>query len=710
MKRKGLMRITAAFFGLMICFTILSRAAYQEGTALVHTGRPSSMVISHQVKTTGKVEQNQELAVTTEPNLRVASIAVGEGDRVSRGDLLFTLDLTMLEEKILNQKQEMEKQQLNVEDAKSQKDVSRQQKANEQAQASENYSLNTNRAGVALSRAARNLNQAREDLKEFRKNSGREEGDDTVEAALEADLEEKTQAYVDAVQELDSLKWQIENAVYQALQAAQGGTASLESRQTVLTGAEDLLLEEAPQPAASFQAETQPQPTASSQPAASFQAETQPQPESSSQPEAQPQSAASSQPETQPQPETEKSGTGQAETQDSLLEEESPGNLSDAAPEEYDPDILLEEEPILQESGETVWEPEIQEEPWTENPALPETEQTEGETVSGAPPTEEELNKLEQSVRDGYRERLEAAQNAAAATLEEKNRACEALVRYQQERLAAESAAEAQTEQGLLDALQAARDAYVDASIAANEAAVTSGRAVAAAGIPQASNSSDRVNEITYEQMELQLEKLETLLENQGKVCAPADGLVTGIYIQTGGMTAETTAVLLADLSKGYRFVGEITREQEKYIGAGDLVTLTANTGRESFEELPVSAVRADEEKEGVYTVTVQLPEDTLELGAAAALDFTKKSEVYPVCVPLSALYLDEKNLPYVLVLDEIDTIMGTETRARKVSVTVLEQNESFAALAEGAVGSQEEVIVSSDKSVDDGSRVRLAS
>lgn len=680
MKRKGLMRITAAFFGLMICFTILSRAAYQEGTALVHTGRPSSMVISHQVKTTGKVEQNQELAVTTEPNLRVASIAVGEGDRVSRGDLLFTLDLTMLEEKILNQKQEMEKQQLNVEDAKSQKDVSRQQKANEQAQASENYSLNTNRAGVALSRAARNLNQAREDLKEFRKNSGREEGDDTVEAALEADLEEKTQAYVDAVQELDSLKWQIENAVYQALQAAQGGTASLESRQTVLTGAEDLLLEEAPQPAASFQAETQPQP------------------------------AASSQPETQPQPETGKRETDPAETQDSLLEEESPGNLSDAAPEEYDPDILLEEEPILQETGETVWEPEIQEEPWTENPALPETEQTEGETVSGAPPTEEELNRLEQSVRDGYRERLEAAQNAAAAALEEKNRACEALARYQQERLAAESAAEAQTEQGLLDALQAARDAYVDASIAANEAAVTSGRAVAAAGIPQASNSSDRVNEITYEQMELQLEKLETLLENQGRVCAPADGLVTGIYIQTGGMTAETTAVLLADLSKGYRFVGEITREQEKYIGAGDLVTLTANTGRESFEELPVSAVRADEEKEGVYTVTVQLPEDTLELGAAAALDFTKKSEVYPVCVPLSALYLDEKNLPYVLVLDEIDTIMGTETRARKVSVTVLEQNESFAALAEGAVGSQEEVIVSSDKSVDDGSRVRLAS
>ena len=52
---------------------------------------------------------------------------------------------------------------------------------------------------------------------------------------------------------------------------------------------------------------------------------------------------------------------------------------------------------------------------------------------------------------------------------------------------------------------------------------------------------------------------------------------------------------------------------------------------------------------------------------------------------------------------------MGMETRARKVSVTVQEQNESYAALGEGAISTDQEVIISSDKAVDDGSRIRLS-
>ena len=52
---------------------------------------------------------------------------------------------------------------------------------------------------------------------------------------------------------------------------------------------------------------------------------------------------------------------------------------------------------------------------------------------------------------------------------------------------------------------------------------------------------------------------------------------------------------------------------------------------------------------------------------------------------------------------------MGMEQKARKVSVTILEKNESYAALAEGAISSQQEIIVGSDKAVDNGSRVRVS-
>lgn len=673
MKKRRLLQITGVFFALMICFTILSRAAYQEGTAVVHTNKPMNMAISHEVKAAGKVVQNQEIAVTTEADLRVASVEIAEGQRVSRGDLLFTLDQNWLREKILNQQQEMEKQQLSVKDAKSQNEVSRQQKANEQAQAAENYSLSTGRANTVLARAKRNLEEAKKRLREFRENSGQSNEDSSVETALEEACQEKAEAYIQAQQELTQLQWKIENEVNIALNAAMNGTggAGLSAAETVLTGSADvlpleddadgnfLIEENDPGEALFFDPPEGAEENGSGTAADSFPAEPQ--------------------------------GYIDEEPSDPSLQEDDPGLI-------IEDDILLEDLPDDTDSYGI---------DRTGTADLETEESEQGETP--ASPTQEELNRIEQSVRDRYKIPLENARKKVETAKEEKEAAEQALAQYQQERLSASSASNAQTEQTLIDQVKAAQDAYVDACLAANEAAVTSGRSIAAAGIPNASNSSDRMNEITYEQMELTLEKLEELEQAQGKVYAPADGLVTKVCIQTGEKTGDTTAVLLADLSRGSSFQGEITEEQEKYIGTGDAVTLTGPGKNEKYEDLAVSSVTAKEGSSSVYQVKVQLPADTMEIGAAATLDFVRKSEIYNVCVPLSALHLDEKNQPYVLVVDQVDSVMGTEQKARKVSVTILEKNESYAALAEGAISSQQEIIVSSDKAVDDGSRVRVS-
>ena len=89
-------------------------------------------------------------------------------------------------------------------------------------------------------------------------------------------------------------------------------------------------------------------------------------------------------------------------------------------------------------------------------------------------------------------------------------------------------------------------------------------------------------------------------------------------------------------------------------------------------------------------------------------LSFTKKSQVYPCCVPLSALRLDSRNQPYVLVVEEGKSVMGAELQARKVSVSVLEQNATMAAIEEGSLGQKDLVIVGSDREIDHGSRVRV--
>jgi len=75
--------------------------------------------------------------------------------------------------------------------------------------------------------------------------------------------------------------------------------------------------------------------------------------------------------------------------------------------------------------------------------------------------------------------------------------------------------------------------------------------------------------------------------------------------------------------------------------------------------------------------------------------------------VPLSALHMDAQNRAYVLTLEEVDTVLGKQLKATKTSVTVLDKNETTAALEAGDIGDRQ-VIISADRAVDSGSRVRV--
>ena len=648
MNRSRLIRITAAFFAVMLCFTILSRAADQAGIAAVHVQKPESRMILHTVAAAGKVVQNREVAIVTEPDERVVEIAVEKGQKVAKGDLLFTIDTELLQEKILNQRQEIEKQKLQLGDVGSQQDVRAAQKANDQASAAEQYSLSTKKAQVQVSRAKRDLDAAKQALTDYRKKNGNGSTatDNTVEETLQNALEEKTAAYLDAQKELTALQWRIENAVNTALNET--GAQLVKNGMCVTQAAEEepLILEE-------------------------------------------------------PEGELEDAGAVDSPEQDTKQTDGESAQDIDIIIEPSDQEVNTGSEP----SDSSVISSAIPGVSDTAQPSTPSHSDADDGVASPVP--DRELT--EQQVRDTYAQELDAATKKVETAKKEKEAAEQALMQYQQEQLTAADASGKEQERQLLAAVQTAGDAYEDAVLAANEAAVTAGRAVAAAGISDASDSTLAVGEITVEQMELQLEKLERLLEADGRVCAPSDGLITEIAVNIGERPADTPAVRMADLTKGYRFTAELTKEQETYIGAGDEVTLT-DSRRNQLEQLTVESVAADGENEGVYEISVPLPDDTLELGAAAVLDYSSPSQTYAICVPLAALHLDERNQPYVLTYDEQDSVLGKELRARKVSVNILDQNESYAALADGSISSQDEVIVSADKAVDDGSRIRLES
>lgn len=96
-----------------------------------------------------------------------------------------------------------------------------------------------------------------------------------------------------------------------------------------------------------------------------------------------------------------------------------------------------------------------------------------------------------------------------------------------------------------------------------------------------------------------------------------------------------------------------------------------------------------------------EAPEASVDADAPAARE-------YGSCAPLTAVHREGAR-SYVYVVAEQGGFSGVELVARKVPVSVLDTNASWAALAEGAVSSQQKIIVRSDRVLADGSKVRLA-
>ena len=317
--------------------------------------------------------------------------------------------------------------------------------------------------------------------------------------------------------------------------------------------------------------------------------------------------------------------------------------------------------------------------------------------------TREEKDRIEEAVRAGYADRLSSAQSAlqtAQQAFDDANARLEAFRQRQN------SGAEV-SEQDLIDAVDRAQEAYDDAEASLESTKTTYGRAVSSANLPAGTSNSAQIGQITYDQMKQELEKLQALKDAEGKILSPTEGIVTRCNVQTGEKTTDTTALLLADMRQGCKFSGLATEEDSQYIGVGDQVLLQTSNGK-LYQDLPVTTFSATEEPGGGYRLTVQLPAENLALGANVHLSFTKKSPVYTCCVPLSALRLDSRNQPYVLVVEPSESIMGDELQARKVSVTVLEKNAAMAAIAEGTIGPKDQVIIGSDREIEAGSRVRV--
>lgn len=248
-----------------------------------------------------------------------------------------------------------------------------------------------------------------------------------------------------------------------------------------------------------------------------------------------------------------------------------------------------------------------------------------------------------------------------------------------------------------------AKKALEDAKSQQTQQKKSAKRAIEDAGETDAVDHSVEINNVSIAEKQRALAQLQKAKEQKGKIVAQTDATVSKILLTAGDRTAETAAFLLADLSEGARFTTQISKEDAKYVVVGDAVTLKVSD--KSYEDMTVLSTETNEDSS--VSVTVYVPKKTIPIGTHASMEIEQTSEKYATTLPLSAIHA-EQNKYFVYVLEKEDTVLGEETVARKVNVSIVEKNGEYAALSDGSLSEDDSAIVESDTMLANGEKVRL--
>lgn len=313
--------------------------------------------------------------------------------------------------------------------------------------------------------------------------------------------------------------------------------------------------------------------------------------------------------------------------------------------------------------------------------------------------TQEKKQKIREQVNASL---MQDANTAKDALTEAEN----ALSAYNEQQNNSSSASYDEQLKTLYDDYKAKEEAYNEAVKQRQSTIQSANRTLEDAKAPE---NVDTATALTanddLEEKQLAVDELQKVMDVNGKITAPSDGLITKVNVTTGETTTEDTVIRISDQSAGYKFTATLDKASAKYLSKDDKVTLDLGNGT-TVEGLTVQSIDVSAEDKNSYKLTVSIPAKVKKLGSIATLKVEKASKKYDTCVPLGALHSDGDKY-YVYVINEKDTILGTETAVDKVQVDILDKNNEQAAI-EGSFSWGQQFVLTSSKTLRNGDRVRL--
>lgn len=215
--------------------------------------------------------------------------------------------------------------------------------------------------------------------------------------------------------------------------------------------------------------------------------------------------------------------------------------------------------------------------------------------------------------------------------------------------------------------------------------------------------------EIDIKAKKAQVEKLNLLKKENGVVSAKCSGIISEIAAIEGKATTSEYAIAIS--TGDLKINCKLDKKQGKFIYEGDEFEASFSGKKDKIKALVESVEYKTDEKDAsrgeIAQVILNLPEGEYSLGQSVELKMNKVSDKYENIVPISVIRSDSIG-KFVLILEENEGMLGTEYKAVRRNIEVIESDDTKSAV-QGDITNVDQIINGSNKNIEEGNVVRIS-
>ena len=260
----------------------------------------------------------------------------------------------------------------------------------------------------------------------------------------------------------------------------------------------------------------------------------------------------------------------------------------------------------------------------------------------------------------------------------------------------------------LSDAVTSAKRKYDSSVDSRSNSVKTASRGIEDSKSPDKQDSSSKISQMALDEKEAELKKYKEFQSAGTQIKSTKKGVISEVFVEPGGKTPDTASILFADMSGKLTFGANISKENQKRVSIGDMVSLSFHNGKDK-EDAVLSKMELDDSDTTKYNIEITMENPVATIGEAGEFEIRIISQNKYLTVPLTAIHSDGLRY-YVYVLEKRESFLGQELKICMRNVVINDKNDRLAAIENSGLTDEDTIIISSNKDIADGSIVRLLS